>query len=137
MKRVLIPLLWIIGAVFATSNIARADACPHAPAPRLREGLAAVVAPGIDGLNLRTLPAVDTGIITRLYAGNPLTVISGPSCNRAINWWRVELPGGVRGWVAEGTWEAYWVIPADEAERPVDPYEWTCHRLRRMVCPSV
>jgi hypothetical protein len=97
----------------------------------------AVVAPGIDRLNLRALPAVSTGIQARLYSGAPLTILSGPSCNGAFNWWRVETTTGQRGWVAEGTWEAYWVIPADEWEHPVDPYEWTCPPQAPRVCPAI
>jgi hypothetical protein len=99
--------------------------------------MAAVVAPGIDRLNVRALPAVDTGILARLYAGGAVTVISGPSCNRALNWWRVELADGTRGWVAEGTWEAYWLIPADEAAHPVDPIEWACDGVFRRLCWAV
>ncbi|MDX2160926.1 MAG: SH3 domain-containing protein [bacterium] len=102
-----------------------ADRCPVAPSPRLRPGMAALVT--ADGLNLRALPAVDTGVNGRLYGGARLTVLSGPSCNGHLNWWRVETENGQRGWAAEGTWEATYIIPAGRAGvRVPTPVEWTC-----------
>jgi len=118
----------IILAVFVGSIHAEplATACPLAPRPHLHVGQQAVVAPGVDVLNLRALPARDTGVSGRLYAGTTLTVIGGSSCNGGYTWWRVETSGGARGWVAEGTWEGYWVVPLADADQPVDPVEWSC-----------
>lgn len=126
-------ILFILGLV-SSPNFARADACPHAPAPRLTIGETAVVAAGIDHLNLRALPAVDTGIEVVLRTGMELTVLAGPSCNGSYNWWRVELPNGTRGWVAEGSWEQYYVLPSDERERPVKPFQWSCPRFAQRWC---
>lgn len=112
--------------------------CPLAPRSRLHIGDAAVVAPGIDVLNLRALPARSTGVQGRLYAGNALTIIGGASCNGGYTWWRVEAANGARGWVAEGTWEGYWVIPAADAARPADPLAWSCGvgvGSRRCIAP--
>lgn len=124
MRRLL--LICLLGLFARMPLSAASSPCPFpvAPRSRLQIGDAAVVAPDIDVLNLRALPARETGVNGRLRAGNPLTVIGGASCNGAYTWWRVETPDGARGWVAEGTWEAYWVIPA--AAPPVDPVEWTC-----------
>lgn len=112
------------------------DACLNAPRPRLGVGIVAAVAPNLGPLNMRALPAVDTRIILQLYSGNRLTVISGPSCNRGLNWWRVENVNGRRGWVAEGDWERYYLLPARDYDRNriVDPVVWSCPPERRIPC---
>lgn len=125
-----LSLILLILTLCASTNLgalpAAADACPNAPAPRLRAGLEAVVAANVGPLNLRALPAVSTGIEVQLYSGNVLIVLAGPSCNGHFNWWRVETRNGRRGWVAEGTWQRYWVVPTRDADRLIDPVEWTC-----------
>ena len=133
---VIVTVLVSTGA--AISAEATATPCPLAARARLHIGAEAVVAPGIDLLNLRALPARTTRVQGRLYAGNHLTVIAGPSCNGGYNWWRVAAPDGTRGWVAEGTWEGYWLNPADQAERVVNPVEWSCGvgwHARRCLAP--
>jgi hypothetical protein len=129
MKSILSMILLIL-ALYASPNLgvmrAAADACPNAPAPRLHVGAEAVVAANVGPLNLRALPAVSTGIELQLYSGNVLVVLAGPSCNGHFNWWRVETRNGRRGWIAEGTWQRYWVVPTRDAERRIDPVEWTC-----------
>jgi hypothetical protein len=94
-----------------------------------------VVAPGIDRLNLRMLPAVDTGVARQLRDGDRLTILDGPSCNGAYTWWRAEAETGERGWVAEGDWESYYVNPARALDRVVNSWQWTCHRLNARLCP--
>jgi uncharacterized protein YgiM (DUF1202 family) len=121
-------------ALSANAFVAQAAACPHAPRTRLRAGMEAVVAPGIGVLNLRALPAVDTGIETQISAGMQMTVLSGPSCNGNINWWRVELLSGRRGWVAEGTWEQYFVIPTRDVEHPRNPVDYSCPPITLTRC---
>jgi len=121
-------LILLILSLFASTSLAAPDAvpCPLAPRSRLHIGDSAVIAQGVNGLNMRALPARDTGVIALLNAGSTLTVIGGSSCNGGYQWWRVEAITGARGWVAEGTWEGYWVIPIEERERTVDPVEWSC-----------
>lgn len=103
------------------------DACTMgAPPTRLRVDAEAVVITG--RLNLRTLPVVEGGITAQLYSGNPVTVIGGPSCNGLYNWWRVESASGTRGWVAEGAWDQYYVVPAEDAEQPPMPFDVMCLR---------
>ncbi|MBK8031442.1 MAG: SH3 domain-containing protein [Chloroflexi bacterium] len=123
-------VLLIVTVLASAGGVTSAESttapCPLAPRSRLHVGAEAVVAPGIDLLNLRALPARTTGVHGRLFAGTRLTVIAGPSCNGSYNWWRIEAPDGTRGWVAEGTWAEYWLNPADQAERVVNPVEWTC-----------
>jgi hypothetical protein len=121
----------------AGSLIGQATAgCPAAPRSRLHAGMTAVVAPGIGPLNLRALPAVGTGIRAQLYGGHRLTVLSGPSCNSGYAWWRVETRAGVRGWIAEGTWLRYWVIPARDSEsgHTPAPLDFTCPPERSSPC---
>jgi hypothetical protein len=100
--------------------------CPHTPLPRLRPGILAVVADGVTRLNIRALPAVDTGLVATVSAGAQLNVVNGPSCNGHYNWWRVETTNGRQGWVAEGDWTLFFVVPLQTAGRTLDPYEWTC-----------
>ncbi len=111
-----------------------ANPCATAPAARLHIGMQARVI--VDSLNLRALPAVDTGVNGRLYSGNIVTVIGGASCNGHKQWWRVETVNGVRGWVAEGTWEAFYLIPEHAADQPAPtPLEWSCGmRFHTRVC---
>ena len=124
-----LSLILLCLVVLANIHLAHADpaleSCPLAPSARLRVGMTAVVY--ADGLNLRALPAVDTGINAQLYNGNVLTVIGGSSCNGHYRWWRVETVNGRRGWIAEGTWETFYVIPQARQDVPVPtPLEWSC-----------
>ncbi|MBL8132024.1 MAG: SH3 domain-containing protein [Anaerolineae bacterium] len=129
--RALILTVLSIFASVIPIRAAHAEACRHSPAPIITEGDAVVVAPGMNGLNLRALPAVGTGRVATLNQGYPLTVIGGPSCNGMYTWWRVETPTGVSGWVAGGTWTTYYLIPAElppevEGDAPPTPFDWTC-----------
>lgn len=123
MKRITLLILLILSGVAKPTF---ADACLHAPAPRLSIGSEAVIAEGVGPVNMRALPAVDTGIRVQLYGGHKLTVIGGPSCNGLYTWWRVENANGNRGWIAEGTWGRYFVIPLEDAEAPPTPFEGSC-----------
>jgi hypothetical protein len=130
MKRLTFLLILLILALYATpiqpasADAAARDACIVAPPPRLSvDGEAVVVA---NQLNMRALPSAETGITAKLYLNTRLKVISGPSCNGFYTWWRVETPNGLRGWVAEGTWEEYYVVPAADTENPPTPFEAAC-----------
>lgn len=125
--------LVLIGLMFSTAFAAsQSGACPTAPAPRLHIGASARVAPEVGTLNLRALPARDTGIVTRLYANTPLTIIGGRSCNGVYGWWRVETARGERGWVAEGDWNLFYLIPARDIQtgHTPTPYDWSCETIR-------
>ncbi len=133
-NRIVVLIVLILG--FSTSpNSAQAAACASAPRPRLSAGIEAVVAQDVRRLNLRTLPAVDTGVQRLLNAGVTLTVLNGPSCNGGYNWWRVETAKGERGWVAEGDWDAYYIVPVTDVGHVVDPFDWSCPRLSPRFCP--
>ena len=124
----MLALLILIVTLFAAPP-AQAGSCPLAPAPRLHAGMRAVVAPGVWGLNLRALPAVSTGVRAQIGAGQRMAVLDGPSCNRQFHWFRVELPNGLTGWLAEGDWGGYFVVPANADGTPraqVSPLDWSC-----------
>ncbi|MBZ0303312.1 MAG: SH3 domain-containing protein, partial [Anaerolineae bacterium] len=110
--------------------------CPDAPLPRLMVGEQAAVAPGVDRLRLRALPAVRAGEIRLLYAGRTFEVLAGPSCNGGYNWWRVQTAEGMSGWVAEGTWEQYYLRPVREAPVPLCQRAETpiAHLLLTIAC---
>jgi hypothetical protein len=112
-------LILLIFMVSASPNAARADFCTDAPLPRLEVGESGQVAPGIDGLRLRALPAIGAGTLRTLYAENAFTVLAGPSCNSGYNWWRVELENGVKGWLAEAEWLRYYLIPVRDEPKTI------------------
>jgi hypothetical protein len=93
------------------------EICPNTPLPRLMSGGRGEVAPGIERLRLRALPAVGTGEVSLLYAGNTFEVIAGPSCNGGYSWWRVVMEDGTTGWVAEGDWTQYYLRPVSDNSR--------------------
>lgn len=103
-----------------------ADGCMGAPPQRLAEGGEAVVITG--RLNLRALPVVEAGVVTQLYQNNRVRVMAGPSCNGGYTWWRVESGNGSRGWVAEGMWDQYYLVPVEDAEAPPTPFDVMCSR---------
>lgn len=111
MKRI-VPCLLIFILLLAGLPAA-AEACPSAPLTRLLPTIEGVVAPGVQGLNLRALPAIGAGTVLTLNSGTRFTVISGPSCNSGYNWWRVTVigTGGTTGWIAEADWMRYFVQP--------------------------
>lgn len=123
MKRLALLIVLIL-AGYAKPTFA--DTCIGAPPPRLAEGGEAVVIAG--RLNLRALPVVEAGVVTQLYQNNHVTVISEASCNGGYRWWRVESANGSRGWVAEGAWDQYYVVPVDDAEQPPTPFDVMCLR---------
>ncbi len=126
MKQTLYVILsfLLIYANPAFGAVVSSGVCLAAPAPLLQVGDTGVVL--IDGLNLRALPAVETGVSGRLYKGNRFTVIGGSSCNGSYTWWRVETANGTRGWLAEGTIQQYYVVPSADADQPPMPVHITC-----------
>jgi hypothetical protein len=109
-----IALISILAAFLPIS--VRAEACADAPPVRLQADSPGQIVPGLRGLRLRALPAVGAGEVSTLNSGTTFTVIAGPSCNGGYNWWRVELTNAVpgqRGWLAEGSWSQYFVVPTE------------------------
>ena len=130
--RIFVLILLIFGLFASPNKASHGEACPDAPPSRLRVGEHAEVAAGVDRLNLRMLPAVGTGEVRLLYAGTTFEVLAGPSCNGGFSWWRVALQDGSKGWVAEGTWSAYYLRPVDRrlCTSPEDPWlQWVASRV--------
>ncbi len=64
-------------------------------------GAQVVVATGGRRLNVRRTPGTDAVIITCVDPGTRLEVVDGPRTASGYTWWRVKLPDGTIGWVAE------------------------------------
>lgn len=77
--------------------------------PRLLIGAWGVVAGGAESV-LRSAPGVGDGslIIGTYPARTFVTVLDGPLCLDGINWWQVYTDG-IRGWMAEGEGQEYWL----------------------------
>ena len=133
------PVLAVLIVTVLSAQPAPASGCPSAPASRLHPGMTAVVAPGLWGLNLRALPAVSTGVRAQVGAGQRMTILDGPACNGRYHWYRVELPNGVSGWLAEGTWQEYYLVPPPPqglARALLTPVERSCReRCDPRRCP--
>lgn len=114
------------------------ELCPNAPLPRLHVGERGTVVPGIDRLRLRALPAVGTGEVQLLYAGNQFEVIAGPSCNGGFVWWQVSVDNGVSGWVAEGSWTEYYLQPLERPGSVCERWDipWV-HLLATAACKII
>lgn len=136
--RGMLPLFALIMLAIAGVSTAQPSPTTHcAGTPRnlVSAGMSAVIAPNLGPLNLRSLPAVSTGIENQLYGGHAVTILSGPSCNGGLAWWRVETRNGQRGWLAAGDWSRYWLMPA-RATREIDPLLWTCPLQSALRCPT-
>jgi uncharacterized protein YgiM (DUF1202 family) len=75
---------------------------------------ARVVAGG--GLNLRETPSTDSTLVTRLGAGQRVTVTEGPVAADGYVWWRVDDGRGTVGWAAQGDDSGEWLAPATGQE---------------------
>ncbi len=95
-----------------TSPPAPAPACPGAPAPRMQVGHSGRVtfSTGVP-VRLRSGPGVGYPILQLLPEGTTFSVMAGPTCADAYEWWGVHLPTGVEGWVAEGSPGNYFIEP--------------------------
>lgn len=79
--------------------------CPGAIETRLELGLEGYVNYNL-GLAIRDAPSGRE--LDRLPVGMRFTVLNGPICLSAANWWNVRLETGAIGWVAEG--DRYYLV---------------------------
>jgi hypothetical protein len=100
------PTGWRLGVGTVTQPAA---ACPGAPPPRLVVGAQARVILSTSPNNLRDAP-VTGAVLAQIPAGGAFTVLAGPTCANAMNWWQVNYNGTV-GWTAEGDASGYWLEP--------------------------
>lgn len=100
--------------------------CPGAVPSRLEVGIPGYVNFDL-GLAIRQQASLDGAQLDTLYLGAQFTVVGGPVCNNALNWWEVELDStGAIGWLAEGS-DYYFLAPINlgRAELPVE-YDTQC-----------
>jgi len=57
-------------------------------------------------LSVRAVPGVDGALITRLEAGDIVTILDGVEEVDSLIWREIELADGRQGWAAEGFWNA-------------------------------
>jgi dipeptidyl aminopeptidase/acylaminoacyl peptidase len=58
-----------------------------------------VVSP--DGLNVRTAPSLNAGVVDSLFTGEYVVIVAGPQQRDGIIWWQVQTATDQLGWVAE------------------------------------
>jgi hypothetical protein len=54
-----------------------------------------------NGLNLRAQPSLLGEVVGGVFAGEVVTIISGPQTGDGITWWYVQSADGINGWIAE------------------------------------
>jgi hypothetical protein len=101
------PTGWRLGA--GTVPNPPAAACPGAPSPRLIVGAQARVMLNTAPNNVRDTP-VSGAVLGQIPPGGAFSVLAGPTCANAMNWWQVNYNGMV-GWTAEGDAGGYWLEP--------------------------
>jgi len=86
--------------------------CDGTPSSRITVGERARVTV-TDGapLNVRTGPGTGNAIVDVLAEGTEFNVVGGPECANGFTWWRLELPGAVFAWAAEGDSDDYFIEP--------------------------
>ena len=70
-------------------------------------------------IRLRSAPEAGDNVIDQLPEGTEFEVIDGPVCTPRIDrtdafvYWKVKVPtrNGISGWLAEGTFNAYFIEP--------------------------
>lgn len=93
--------------------------CPNAPRTRLKVGDSARIT-FTDGskTRLRSAPSAGDNVIDNLPEGTEFEIISGPICyprperNDSYLYWEISVPSrNVKGWVAEGDLNGYYIEP--------------------------
>ncbi len=103
-----------------TQSLVSDFSCPNAPPTRLQIGATGRVT-YTDGstIRLRSAPEAGDNVIDQLPEGTEFEVIEGPVCTPRIDrtdafvYWKVKVPlrNGISGWVAEGSFTAYFIEP--------------------------
>ena len=103
-------ILYIQESAPAGPNLSIDTSCPGLPATALMVGEAAIVS-GTEAA-MYAVPETASTVIYRPTRGTPLTLIAGPACFDEQRWWRAQLSGGARGWIADGDGDSIWLTPA-------------------------
>jgi len=73
-----------------------------------------VTMPDNGQLSIRSAPGTDAALITRVNAGEQLTIVNGPQQGGGFTWYRVRSDNGsVEGWAAAGDGESRWLSPLE------------------------
>lgn len=87
-------------------------ACPGAPATRLTlNGRGRIAFSDGTMTNVRDYAGTDSNKIAAMPEGSTFTVLQGPTCAEGYAWWDLRFDNAVEGWVAEGTFDGYWLEP--------------------------
>lgn len=81
---------------------------------RLYPGLFAVVAGelGDPSNRVRSAPSTDASVIARIYPGEFVLVLEGPTCANNLVFWKIKSAAtGSVGWTAEGDGAEYYLAP--------------------------
>ncbi len=81
--------------------------CPGLPGTALQVGATAVVSH--ENIAMYAVPETASTVIYRPAYGSALSLVAGPSCSDEHRWWRAELSGGGRGWIADGDATTTWL----------------------------
>ncbi len=81
--------------------------CPGLPDTALQVGGQAIVSHS--DAAIYAAPETASTVIYRPASGTALSLIAGPACIDGRRWWRVELSGGARGWIADGDNQSTWL----------------------------
>ncbi len=80
------------------------------------------------GVNIRSGPSLAEALVNYTSEETLAAVTEGPVCANGFNWWRVNMPAGNDGWVAEGRPDAEYfvVVPPSVLEEnacaPAQPF---------------
>jgi hypothetical protein len=61
---------------------------------------------------MRSRPGKAGEVIAQVPEGTSVTLMENPICEEGLLWWKVEIPTGEVGYVAEGTADGYLLEPA-------------------------
>jgi hypothetical protein len=87
--------------------------CLGAPPSRLQLGQPAriTISNGLP-VRMRSRPGKAGEVIAQVPEGTSVTLMENPICEEGLLWWKVEIPTGEVGYVAEGTADGYLLEPA-------------------------
>jgi hypothetical protein len=95
-----------------TPVLSNSPLCSGAPLSKVAVGSTARVT-FTDGTptRIRKQPTTSSNIVGRLSEGTRFLIIGGHECSDGFTWWRIELPNGASGWMAEGKGGTYYLEP--------------------------
>jgi hypothetical protein len=104
---------WLIPVVKNQSYLDKWAACHASYQSRLEVSDKANVSTSSDLPNrVREGPYLTSDIVGRIYPGEEVIIIEGPSCSNDMVWWKIRsIDTGLIGWTSEGEKRTYWLVP--------------------------